>query len=178
MEAAPGKLVVEQRRDIVADIHIRIIKLGQQPDVVSQIDNSGSLAPLRNTPTSIAKPVRPLEFTLPIAVPFVSLFMALAIVLGVLFAKAHMSGTSITIYSTRATVCVQSRPSIGHSVRVSNIEHTQTLGPKLYRLQLAVEVLASTGFILIFCRIATAFIEHHCSEHHRELHPDRHSDLD
>jgi UDP-N-acetylglucosamine:LPS N-acetylglucosamine transferase len=44
-------------------------------------------------PTDIAKPVRPIEFSLWILGPFASVLIALAIVLTVLFTKAHMQGT-------------------------------------------------------------------------------------
>jgi len=51
----------------------------------------------RDTPTDIAKPVRPVEFSLWVAGPFVSVLIALAIALGVLFAKAHVQGTTNSI---------------------------------------------------------------------------------
>ena len=49
----------------------------------------------QNTPTEIAKPVRPTEFSLWVAVPFINLFVILAIALGVIYMKAHANGTSI-----------------------------------------------------------------------------------
>jgi hypothetical protein len=48
----------------------------------------------RNSPSSIAKPVRPTEFSLWVALPFVGGFILLAIALGVLYDKAHANGTS------------------------------------------------------------------------------------
>jgi hypothetical protein len=55
-------------------------------------DIIGRLGQRRDSPTSIAKPVRPIEFSLWIAFPLVSLFVALAVVLGIIFAKARAKG--------------------------------------------------------------------------------------
>jgi hypothetical protein len=62
----------------------------------------GTLGTRRDSPTSIAKPVRPLELSLWVAVPFVNLFVALAIVLGVLYGKANANGTVTSMISIRA----------------------------------------------------------------------------
>jgi hypothetical protein len=43
--------------------------------------------------TDIAKPVRPSEFSLWVAVPFVNLFIILAVALGVMYLKAYANGT-------------------------------------------------------------------------------------
>lgn len=45
-----------------------------------------------NLKQQIAKPIRPKEFRLPTAVPFVGLFVVLMILLSVLFAKARPYG--------------------------------------------------------------------------------------
>lgn len=50
----------------------------------------------RDSPSSIAKPVRPVEFSLWVAFPFINLFVALAILLAVLYGKAHANGTSLS----------------------------------------------------------------------------------
>lgn len=50
----------------------------------------------REALSDIAKPVRPNEFSLHVAFPFVGLFIALAIVLAVIFAKARVQGMCIT----------------------------------------------------------------------------------
>lgn len=52
------------------------------------------VSPRRNSPTSIAKPVRPMEFSLWVASLFVSLFITLAVTLAIVFIKAHANGTS------------------------------------------------------------------------------------
>lgn len=52
-----------------------------------------TLGQRQNSPTSIAKPVRPIELSLWMAVPFVTLFLALAVALGVIFDKAYANGT-------------------------------------------------------------------------------------
>jgi hypothetical protein len=46
----------------------------------------------RDSPSSIAKPVRPVEFSLWMAFLLVSLFLTLVITLGIVFIKAQASG--------------------------------------------------------------------------------------
>ncbi|KAH7413801.1 hypothetical protein DE146DRAFT_7430 [Phaeosphaeria sp. MPI-PUGE-AT-0046c] len=46
----------------------------------------------RNSPSSIAKPVRPLEFSLWVAIPFINLFVVLIVVLAILYRKAYTNG--------------------------------------------------------------------------------------
>jgi hypothetical protein len=46
----------------------------------------------QTNPSSIAKPVRPVEFSLLVAIPFVNLFLLLAIMLGILYGKAYAQG--------------------------------------------------------------------------------------
>jgi hypothetical protein len=58
----------------------------------SENDIIGVLEQRRDTPTSIAKPVRPIEFSLWMAFPLVALFTTLVVVLGIIFAKAHTNG--------------------------------------------------------------------------------------
>jgi hypothetical protein len=79
-----------------------LVELAQSD--VTAIGNQaiGTLGARRDSPTSIAKPVRPVELSFWVAVPFVNLFVALAIVLGVLYGKAHANGTVTNTISTRA----------------------------------------------------------------------------
>lgn len=49
----------------------------------------------RDSPFSIAKPVRPKEFSLWAAFPFINSFVILAVLLGVIFGKAHANGMSL-----------------------------------------------------------------------------------
>jgi hypothetical protein len=62
-----------------------------------EIGTVNSLGPRRDSPSSIAKPVRPTEFSLWVALPFVSLFALLAIGLGIIFQKAQPNGMPRTI---------------------------------------------------------------------------------
>lgn len=65
----------------------RIIEINQAVSVGSPL-----LSQRQDTPKEIAKPVRPLEFRLFMAIPFVGLFILLAISLVVLFIKAQPNG--------------------------------------------------------------------------------------
>jgi hypothetical protein len=67
-----------------------------------EIGTVNSLGPRRDIPSSIANPVRPTEFSLWVALPFVSLFVLLAIGLGIIFQKAHANGTPKTIQLQRS----------------------------------------------------------------------------
>ncbi|KAH8731942.1 hypothetical protein GQ44DRAFT_735638 [Phaeosphaeriaceae sp. PMI808] len=49
----------------------------------------------RDSPSSVAKPVRPVEFSLWMAVPFVNLFLILAIALGIVYGKARVNGLKL-----------------------------------------------------------------------------------
>ena len=73
----------------------RIFEIGEGPEFIGNDNGLTSATQRRDTPTDIAKPVRPIEFSLWVAGPFVSVLIALAIVLTVLFAKAHMQGTML-----------------------------------------------------------------------------------
>jgi hypothetical protein len=73
----------------------RIVELGQAPEVIGGGNWPIPATQRRDTPTDIAKPVRPIEFSLWVAGPFVSVLIALAIVLTVLFAKARIQGTML-----------------------------------------------------------------------------------
>jgi hypothetical protein len=57
------------------------------------------LGPRRDSPSSIAKPIRPVEFSLWVAFPFINLFILLAVVLGVVYGKAHTNGKFENIHS-------------------------------------------------------------------------------
>jgi hypothetical protein len=70
-----------------------IIEITHEIDVDPAIPATDTLGQRRHSPSSITEPVRPIEFTLWVAFPFVSLFVVLATLLGVLFAKAHFNGT-------------------------------------------------------------------------------------
>jgi hypothetical protein len=73
------------------------MEITQDIDIISEIETIDTVGQRRDSPGSIAKPVRPIELTLWVAFPFVSLFIVLAILLGVLFAKAEFDGTSAFI---------------------------------------------------------------------------------
>jgi hypothetical protein len=66
-------------------------------DVHDLENDIGALGQRRDSPTSIAKPVRPTEFSLWMAFPFVTLFVTLAIALGVIYAKARYQGNASSI---------------------------------------------------------------------------------
>jgi hypothetical protein len=70
--------LVEVHHHAVTDLGIQGLSLPAQP---------------RDSPSSIAKPVRPIEFSFWVAVPFVNLFLVLAVVLGVIYGKAYANGT-------------------------------------------------------------------------------------
>jgi hypothetical protein len=85
-----------------------IIEIDQH-GAVNYTDNQPALLGVRQN-TDIAKPVRPLEFSLWVAGPFVNLFVILAIALGVIYAKAHVNGTfpyRQPIYVSLDTDCFQ-----------------------------------------------------------------------
>lgn len=61
-------------------------------DEIFVAQQSTTLSQSQNTARDIAKPVRPKEFSLWTAVPFVSLFIALSIALAVIFVRAQANG--------------------------------------------------------------------------------------
>jgi len=67
-----------------------IIEIDQHGAVDYTDGHPVSLGIRRNT--DIAKPVRPREFSLWVAGPFVNLFIILAIALGVIYSKARVNG--------------------------------------------------------------------------------------
>jgi hypothetical protein len=67
-----------------------IVEIDQNDAVDYTDSHPGSLGVRRNT--NIAKPVRPLEFSLWVAGPFINLFIILSIALGVIYAKANVNG--------------------------------------------------------------------------------------
>jgi hypothetical protein len=70
----------------------RLIEVGGTPQLSG---NSHAIPPIsqrQHTPSDIAKPVRPKEFTAWMAIPFLSLFIGLAITLAIIFAKARLQG--------------------------------------------------------------------------------------
>ncbi|KAI4672117.1 uncharacterized protein J4E78_000617 [Alternaria triticimaculans] len=69
-----------------------IIEVGPITDSVLIAQQPVTTAQRRNTPRNIAKPVRPVEFSLWTSIPFVGLFTGLAIALAVIFAKAKLNG--------------------------------------------------------------------------------------
>jgi hypothetical protein len=54
-----------------------------------------ALTQRRNSPSSIAEPVRPIEFSMWIVFPLVTLFVLLAVALGVISSKAKKNGKSL-----------------------------------------------------------------------------------
>jgi hypothetical protein len=78
-----------------------LIELAQTEVTTTGNRVTGTLGARRDSPTSIAKPVRPVELSFWVAVPFVNLFVALAIVLGILYGKAHANGTVTDTISTK-----------------------------------------------------------------------------
>jgi hypothetical protein len=79
-----------------------LVELTSSEIVTAESQVSGTLGTRRDSPTSIAKPVRPIELSFWVAVPFVNLFVVLAVVLGVIYGKAHINGTVSSTISTRA----------------------------------------------------------------------------
>jgi hypothetical protein len=67
----------------------------EQNHVIDYTGNQPMALGRRNT--EIAKPVRPFEFSLWAAVPFVNLFVILAVALGVIHLKASVNGKFPTI---------------------------------------------------------------------------------
>lgn len=80
--------------DILLTKACSIVEVIPDPDsVVSPLSHTLS-QPRRDTPTNIAKPVRPFEFSSWVAFPLVGLFVALAIFLALIFVKAQVQGIS------------------------------------------------------------------------------------
>jgi len=69
-----------------------IVEVGQATDTGSPL-----LGQRQDTAKEIAKPVRPKEFRLFMAIPFVGLFILLAVSLAVLFIKARANGKLIPV---------------------------------------------------------------------------------
>lgn len=69
-----------------------IVEVGPTIDAVLAAQRPITLSQRRTTPRDIAKPVRPVEFRLYVAIPFVTLFIALAVTLGVIYIKAQVNG--------------------------------------------------------------------------------------
>ena len=82
---------------ILLTIAISIVEIGHSPDTLSISQVPESLSLRQNTPKDIAKPVRPVEFRLWVAFPFVNLFIVLAVLLGVIYMKAYANGMSIAL---------------------------------------------------------------------------------
>jgi hypothetical protein len=91
----------------------RIIEVNQAVSVGSPL-----LSQRQDTPKEIAKPVRPLEFRLFMAIPFVGLFILLAISLAVLFIKARPNG----MYTFSASIEVDITRTVSLSPAGSHIE--------------------------------------------------------
>ncbi|EMD67172.1 hypothetical protein COCSADRAFT_135871 [Bipolaris sorokiniana ND90Pr] len=79
---------------------IGLIELGHSPIVIGSTDQSSPPAQRRDKLTDIAKPVRPFEFSLWVAGPLVSVFIALVVVLTVIFAKARLQGLPLPSSNT------------------------------------------------------------------------------
>ncbi|KAF1847953.1 uncharacterized protein K460DRAFT_363968 [Cucurbitaria berberidis CBS 394.84] len=69
-----------------------IVEVGLTTKTLSKNQSSTPFELRRKTPTAIAKPVRPVEFSLWVAFPLVNLFIVLAVALGVIYMKARVNG--------------------------------------------------------------------------------------
>ncbi|KAH6639043.1 hypothetical protein C7974DRAFT_125364 [Boeremia exigua] len=81
-----------QRFRLVHDSQRTGIEIVGTADTITSAPQSTTLPQCQNTVRGIAKPVRPNEFRLWTAIPFVSLFFALSITLAVIFVKARANG--------------------------------------------------------------------------------------
>jgi hypothetical protein len=110
-----------------------IIELVTHHDIVSEVLPSGILSQRRDSPKSIAKPVRPFEFSLWMAFPFLNLFIVLAISLGVVFAKARINGRYLhQVVAEPFVVCgiLLMRPRIAHTfLKYHCTKHPRKLHP-------------------------------------------------
>lgn len=79
----------------LANLSFRLSEITHGDVTDSETGFVSSLGRRRDSPSSIAKPVRPVEFSLWVAIPFINLFVILAVLLGILYGKAHTSGTSV-----------------------------------------------------------------------------------
>ncbi|KAI4937671.1 hypothetical protein J4E85_000106 [Alternaria conjuncta] len=79
---------------------VGIIELDQSPEIIADENLPMPAAQHRDTPTDIAKPIRPTEFSLWVAGLFVSVLIALATGLVVLFAKARLQGLPLPSKNT------------------------------------------------------------------------------
>ncbi|KAH9882358.1 hypothetical protein J1614_000594 [Plenodomus biglobosus] len=100
---------IEDVYTVIADKRYRLIDdggknsiVGVDPaiDAVLTAQQPVTLSQRRNTPRNIAKPVRPVEFRLYVAIPFVTLFIALAVTLGVIYIKAQVNGLPLPSKNT------------------------------------------------------------------------------
>ncbi|CAI9628309.1 unnamed protein product [Alternaria burnsii] len=72
-----------------------IVEVGPTTDSVLVAQQPITQAQRRSTTRNIAKPVRPIEFSLWTSIPFIGLFIGLAIALGVIFGKAKLDGLAL-----------------------------------------------------------------------------------
>ncbi|KAF2125447.1 hypothetical protein P153DRAFT_425843 [Dothidotthia symphoricarpi CBS 119687] len=88
------KAVLSHKRYKLVDDGSRtgIIELDQAPDSDNESQVPTILSQRRDTLSDIAKPVRPVEFSLWVAFPVVSLFIGLAVLLVTVFVKARLQG--------------------------------------------------------------------------------------
>lgn len=86
----------------------RIIEVVHVDEMESASHLSETLGPRQSMPMDIAKPVRPLEFSLWTMFPSVNLFVILAIALGVIYKKAYANGTSPVILKLCCSFAVAS----------------------------------------------------------------------
>ncbi|KAF2025483.1 hypothetical protein EK21DRAFT_103882 [Setomelanomma holmii] len=77
-----------------------LVEVSGSPALNGQIQAVSPLNRRQRTTTDIAKPVRPKEFSLWMAIPFVSLFITLTITLAVVFAKARSQGLPLPSSNT------------------------------------------------------------------------------
>lgn len=99
MQQVSQKHLARTYEAAITDLWSSIIEIGTPTDAVLAAQQPVTMSQRRNTPRDIAKPVRPVEFRLWTALPFVGLFIALSISLAVLFITAQVNGMSwISIY--------------------------------------------------------------------------------
>lgn len=87
-----GTVVVENENHADRSRLMEIAHVDQHGPTTTSIS---ALTQRRNSPSSIAEPVRPIEFSMWIVFPLVTLFVLLAVALGVISSKAKKNGESL-----------------------------------------------------------------------------------
>lgn len=89
-----GKLSSLTKSKQTTEFYVSIVELDDAFEIIGSDQMPTLMNQRRNTPSDIAKPVRPTEFSLWVAFPLISLFIGLAIGLIVIFFQARMQGTN------------------------------------------------------------------------------------